>query len=81
VLDFFGGSGTTGEAAARNGRGFVLIDDNPEAVQIAADRLASFRPALEGFSATPLVHAFTKKTQKTPARALDLARTRAKEIV
>jgi phage-related protein len=27
------------------------------------------------------VHAFTKKTQKTPARALDVARTRAKEVV
>jgi phage-related protein len=28
-----------------------------------------------------VVHAFTKKTQKTPARALELARTRAKEVV
>lgn len=28
-----------------------------------------------------VVHAFTKKTQKTPARALDVARTRAKEVV
>jgi phage-related protein len=28
-----------------------------------------------------LPHAFTKKTQKTPARALDVARTRAKEVV
>jgi site-specific DNA-methyltransferase (adenine-specific) len=42
VLDFFAGSGTTGESAARHDRGFVLIDDNPEAVQIAAARLASF---------------------------------------
>lgn len=51
VLDFFAGSGTTGEAAAANGRGFVLVDENPEAVQIAARRLSPFRPALEGFSA------------------------------
>ena len=36
VLDFFAGSGTTGEAAARNGRGFVLVDSNPEAVQVMA---------------------------------------------
>jgi site-specific DNA-methyltransferase (adenine-specific) len=50
VLDFFGGSGTTGEAAARHGRGFVLIDNNPEAVQVAAARLADFRPQCEGFS-------------------------------
>lgn len=28
-----------------------------------------------------VVHAFTKMTQKTPARALEIARTRAKEVV
>ncbi len=50
VLDFFGGSGTTGEAAVRHDRGFVLIDNNPEAVRVAATRLASFRPECVGFS-------------------------------
>ncbi len=50
VLDFFGGSGTTGEAAARHGRGFVLIDNNPEAVQVAATRLADFQGECEGFA-------------------------------
>jgi site-specific DNA-methyltransferase (adenine-specific) len=49
VLDFFCGSGTTGEAAARSGRGFVLVDDNLEAVQIAASRLAEFGPECRGF--------------------------------
>jgi site-specific DNA-methyltransferase (adenine-specific) len=49
VLDFFAGSGTTGESAARNGRGFVLVDHNPEAVQIAATRLAFARPDHVGF--------------------------------
>ncbi len=39
VLDFFAGSGTMGEAAARLGRRFVLIDNNPEAVAIMARRL------------------------------------------
>ena len=39
VLDFFAGSGTTGDAAARNGRGFVLIDNNPDALRIASARL------------------------------------------
>ena len=54
VLDFFGGSGTTGEAAARHGRGFVLIDNNPEAVQVAAARLADFHPECDRFtSAAP----------------------------
>ena len=28
-----------------------------------------------------VVHALIKKTQKTPARALDVGRTRAKEVV
>ncbi|NOT32089.1 MAG: site-specific DNA-methyltransferase [Planctomycetes bacterium] len=49
VLDFFAGSGTTGEAAAKNGRGFVLIDESREACQISAERLARFEPALVGF--------------------------------
>jgi site-specific DNA-methyltransferase (adenine-specific) len=51
VLDFFAGSGTTGEAAARDGRGFVLVDNNPEAVDIAAARLARYSPELVGFVA------------------------------
>jgi site-specific DNA-methyltransferase (adenine-specific) len=50
VLDFFAGSGTTGDAAARHGRGFVLVDSNPEAVCIAATRLAGFQPTCEGFA-------------------------------
>ncbi|MEI7895043.1 MAG: site-specific DNA-methyltransferase [Myxococcales bacterium] len=51
VLDFFGGSGTSGYAAALNGRGFVLIDNNPAAIEVAAARLASYRPECVGFSA------------------------------
>lgn len=49
VLDFFAGSGTSGEAAAQNGRGFVLIDSNPDAAKIMATRLAAFEPELVGF--------------------------------
>ncbi len=49
VLDYFGGSGTTGESAALHDRGFVLIDNNPEATTIAAARLARFEPELVGF--------------------------------
>lgn len=44
VLDFFAGSGTAGEAAAKNGRGFVLIDENPEAIAIMEKRLAPYSP-------------------------------------
>ncbi len=49
VLDYFGGSGTTGEAAAIHGRRFILVDNNPDAVQVAAKRLARFRPSCVGF--------------------------------
>lgn len=51
VLDYFAGSGTTGEAAASAGRGFVLVDDSPEAVAIMARRLARFSPEIIGLSA------------------------------
>jgi site-specific DNA-methyltransferase (adenine-specific) len=40
VLDFFAGSGTTGEAAHRLGRKFILIDNNNEAVEVMKKRLA-----------------------------------------
>jgi site-specific DNA-methyltransferase (adenine-specific) len=53
VLDFFAGSGTAGEAAARHDRGFVLVDSNPEAVAIAARRLAAYAPECVGFSGAP----------------------------
>ncbi len=40
VLDFFAGSGTTGEAAAQLGRRFILIDNNEEAIAVMKNRLA-----------------------------------------
>lgn len=49
VLDFFAGSGTTGDAAARLDRDFVLIDNNPDAVHIMARRLAFANPECVGF--------------------------------
>ena len=44
VLDYFAGSGTTGEAAARAGRSAVLVDRHPEAVAVMVERLAFARP-------------------------------------
>lgn len=41
IADFFGGSGTTGVAAKRLGRRFILVDENLEAIQIAERRLAA----------------------------------------
>ena len=40
VLDFFAGSGTTGAAAAEMGRRFVLVDNNPEAIEVMKKRFA-----------------------------------------
>jgi len=40
VLDFFAGSGTTGEAAYQLGRNFILIDKNPQALEVMKKRLA-----------------------------------------
>jgi site-specific DNA-methyltransferase (adenine-specific) len=49
VLDYFAGSGTTAEAATLHNRKFVIIDNEPEAVRISAQRLAAFAPELVGF--------------------------------
>jgi site-specific DNA-methyltransferase (adenine-specific) len=38
-LDFFAGSGTLGAVAAKLGRHYVLIDSNPEAVEVMRKRL------------------------------------------
>lgn len=40
VMDFFAGSGTVGAASLELGREFILIDDNPEAMQVMAERFA-----------------------------------------
>lgn len=50
VLDFFAGSGTTGEAAARNDRRFLLVDENPEAITVMRERLAFADPEISKHS-------------------------------
>ncbi len=44
-LDFFAGSGTLGAVAAKCGRGYVLIDESPEAIEVATRRLAAIEAA------------------------------------
>ena len=39
VLDFFAGSGTTGFVANELGRRFILVDQNPESIQVIKNRL------------------------------------------
>jgi site-specific DNA-methyltransferase (adenine-specific) len=46
VVDVFAGSGTTGEAAARHGRRFLVGDRELEAVRVMMRRLAPWRPSL-----------------------------------
>lgn len=41
VLDFFAGSGTTATMAAKMGRRFVMIDSNPEAIDVMERRLGA----------------------------------------
>ncbi len=42
VLDFFAGSGTAGEAALRAGRSFLLVDNNPQAIEVMRKRFARY---------------------------------------
>lgn len=42
LLDCFAGSGTLGEAAARLGRDAILVDENPEAIEVMRRRLGSY---------------------------------------
>jgi site-specific DNA-methyltransferase (adenine-specific) len=41
VLDFFSGSGTTGAACLELGRKFILVDNNPQALQVMRKRFAN----------------------------------------
>src|SRR5271155_2178710 len=54
-LDFFAGSGTLGAVATRLGRRYVLIDSNPQAVEIMCARLGTpaASPATGGDAKTP----------------------------
>jgi site-specific DNA-methyltransferase (adenine-specific) len=51
LLDFFAGSGSFGEAAAKHGRSCLLVDESPRAVSVMRKRLAPFRPAIRSEAA------------------------------
>jgi len=46
VLDFFAGSGTTGQACLNLGRNFILCDSNPQAIEAMKERFVDF-PEIE----------------------------------
>jgi site-specific DNA-methyltransferase (adenine-specific) len=62
VLDFFAGSGTTGEAAARHGRSFVMVDESAAAVAVMVKRLAKHSPQRENVPPSR-----RRKTTRVPA--------------
>ena len=47
VLDFFAGSGTTGESCLKLGRKFILIDNNPQAELVMQERFAHYGETVE----------------------------------
>lgn len=49
LLDFFAGSGTLGEAAYACGRSCVLVDQNPEAMQVMAARFRNLAVRWHGW--------------------------------
>jgi site-specific DNA-methyltransferase (adenine-specific) len=53
ILDFFAGSGTTGAVAAELGRKFILIDQNPESIDVISKRLEDDAVAFELIQPTP----------------------------
>jgi site-specific DNA-methyltransferase (adenine-specific) len=68
VLDFFAGSGTTGAAAARNGREFLLIDENPAAIAVMEQRLAAYLPVKAEKLQKPARKRAAAAPKKKPAR-------------
>jgi site-specific DNA-methyltransferase (adenine-specific) len=50
-LDFFAGSGTLGAVCAAMGRRFVLVDDNPDAIEVMSARLGGAENCRTGSAA------------------------------
>ncbi|MFW0108023.1 DNA-methyltransferase [Rothia sp. P7181] len=73
VLDFFGGSGTTGAAAWELNRRFVLIDQNKQAIDVMQKRFENSPPAEPSSQeAVPAPVRFTVFRQR-PVRLVDRA--------
>jgi site-specific DNA-methyltransferase (adenine-specific) len=66
LLDFFAGSGSFGEAAARNGRDCVLVDENPVAIEVMEARLAFARPRLHRRKSAANRRALSYTARSTP---------------
>jgi len=64
VLDFFAGSGTTAAVARSLGRRFVMVDSNPDAVQVMRRRLGTNQIAYVDTAGVPL--ALTAPADEAP---------------
>jgi site-specific DNA-methyltransferase (adenine-specific) len=64
VLDFFAGSGTTGAAAAKHGRSFVMVDESEAAVAVMEKRLEKYGPKREDAAGTKGSKAKKTKTRR-----------------
>jgi site-specific DNA-methyltransferase (adenine-specific) len=67
VLDFFAGSGTAGQAAAKNGRNFVMVDQSAAAVAVMEKRLKPYGPSREDAACTSGTKAGKAKPKRKPA--------------
>jgi site-specific DNA-methyltransferase (adenine-specific) len=64
LLDFYAGSGTFGEAASRNGRDCVLVDNNPQAMDVMARRFDGIRVVWHGWNPPAEPHAERVETHR-----------------
>jgi site-specific DNA-methyltransferase (adenine-specific) len=76
VLDFFAGSGTTGVAAAKANRKFILMDSSPDAIRIMSERLAFAAPTIS-LEPTPSTSAPSPDTPSVPSVPLPHPETHA----
>jgi site-specific DNA-methyltransferase (adenine-specific) len=53
VMDFFAGSGTVGESCLKFGRSFILVDNNPQALEVMAKRFSGV-PDIEWIGFDPI---------------------------
>ena len=67
VLDFFAGSGTTGAAAARHDRSFLLVDESASAIAVMEKRLAPYAPRREDLPLPVVKKNRAKKAKSAPA--------------
>jgi len=70
VLDFFAGSGTTGESCLELGRNFILVDSNKAAMEVMAQRFSGIKE-IEWNNFDPSTYQ-QKKSPYTPKQKVDV---------